>query len=135
MAKDIRPRILVVEDNEGLVAVLRLSLRHAGFDTIEVSSGREALDALAQQPLDAVVLDLQLPDGQGGAVLGRLRQLDEQTRSCPVWVVISALDRREATRRYGPLGAHFLGKPFDPWDLVGMLQNLLLARTGLRNHR
>jgi DNA-binding response OmpR family regulator len=130
MAKDIRPRILVVEDNEGLVRVLRLSLRHAGFETIEASSGREALDAMAQQSPDAVVIDLQLPNGQGGAVLERLRQLDERTESSPVWVVISALDRREATRRYGLLGDHFLAKPFDPWDLVAMLENLLCKRIG-----
>jgi len=122
-------RILVVEDNEGLARVLRLSLRHAGFDTIEASSGREALDALAQQSLDAVVVDLQLPNGQGSAVLERLRQLGEG-RSSPVWVIMSALDREEATRRYGPLGTHFLAKPFDPWDLVAMLENLLGKRIG-----
>jgi len=130
MVKDIMPRILVVEDNEGLARVLRLSLRHAGFDTTEVSTGREALDAMAQQSPDAVVIDLQLPNGQGGAVLERLRQLEEQTRGSPVWVVISALDRGEATRRYGPLGTHFLAKPFDPWDLVAMLENLLCKRIG-----
>jgi CheY-like chemotaxis protein len=130
MAKDIRPRVLVVEDNEGLVRVLRLSLQHAGFDTIEASSGREALDAMAQQSLDALVIDLQLPNGQGGAVLERVRQLDEQVGRSPVWVVISALDRGEATRRYGPLGTHFLAKPFDPWDLIAMLEDLLRKRIG-----
>lgn len=130
MVKDIMPRILVVEDNEGLARVLRFSLRAAGFHTVEVTTGREALDVLAQNPPDAAVVDLQLPNGQGSAVLERLRQLDEQTGRSPVWVVISALDRGEATRRYGPLGDHFLAKPFDPWDLVAMLENLLCKRTG-----
>jgi two-component system OmpR family response regulator len=128
--KDIMPRILVVEDNEGLARVLRLSLRAAGFDTTEVSTGRDALDVLAQNSPDAAVVDLQLPDGQGGAVLERLRQLDEQTGRSLVWVVISALDSGEATNRYGPLGTHFLAKPFDPWDLVAMLENLLCKRIG-----
>jgi CheY-like chemotaxis protein len=128
MAKDISPRILVVEDNEGLARVLRLSLRAAGFDTIEVTSGREALDVLERRPPDAAVLDLQLPNGQGGAVLDRLRQPRERTRSSPVWVIISALDHEEAIKRYGPLGDYFLAKPFDPWDLIAMLKNLLAKR-------
>jgi len=110
--------------------MLRLSLRAAGFDTIEVTTGHEALDALEQQPLDGAVVDLQLPNGQGRAVLDRLQQLHEQTESSPVWVVISALYRGEATNRYGHLGTHFLVKPFDPWDLVAMLENLLCKRAG-----
>ena len=128
MASDIPPRVLVIEDDESVTRMLRFSFRSAGFDTTEVTTGGEALRILKQQPPDAVVLDLQLPNGQGGAVLDRLRQLDEGTRRPPVWVVISALDREEATRRYGPLGNHFLAKPFDPWDLVAMLKNLLSAK-------
>ena len=130
MANDIRPRILVIEDDESVMRMLRVSFRSAGFDTTEVTTGAEALRILKQQPPDAAVLDLQLPDGQGGAVLDRLRQLNERTRSSPVWIVISVLDREEATRRYGPLGSRFLAKPFDPWDLVAMLKNLLLAKSG-----
>ena len=130
MASDIRPRILVVEDDESVIRMLGFSFRSAGFDTTEVATGAEALRILKQHPPDAAVLDLQLPDGQGGAVLDRLRQLNERTKSSPVWIVISALDREEATRRYGPLGSRFLAKPFDPWDLVAMLKNLLSAKDG-----
>jgi len=130
VASDIRPRVLVVEDDESVTRMLRFSLGSAGFDTIEVATGGEALRILKEQPLDAAVLDLQLPDGQGGAVLEWHRQLDEAASGSPVWVVISALDRDEATKRYGPLGNHFLAKPFDPWDLVAMLQNLLSAKGG-----
>lgn len=128
MASEIRPSILVIEDDESVTRMLRFSFRRAGFDTTEVATGGEALHILDQRPPDAAVLDLQLPNGQGGAVLDRLRQFDERTGRSPVWVVISALDRDEATRRYGPLGSHFLAKPFDPWDLVAMLENLLLEK-------
>jgi CheY-like chemotaxis protein len=130
VASNIHPRILVIEDDESVMRMLRVSFRSAGFDTTEVTTGAEALRILKQHPPDAAVLDLQLPDGQGGAVLDRLRQLNERTRSSPVWIVISALDREEATRRYGPLGSRFLAKPFDPWDLVAMLKNLLSAKGG-----
>jgi DNA-binding response OmpR family regulator len=128
MGSQIRPRILVIEDDESVTRMLRFSFDRASFDTTQLRTGGEALRILERQPPDAVVLDLQLPDGQGGAVLNRLRQLDEAASGSPVWVVISALDRAEATRRYGPLGNHFLTKPFDPWELVAMLKHLLLAK-------
>lgn len=128
VASDIGRRVLVIEDDESVTRMLRFSLSNAGFDTAGVATGGEALHILKQQPPDAAVLDLQLPDSKGGAVLEWLRQLDEAASSSPVWVVTSALDRAEATRRYGPLGNHFLTKPFDPWELVAMLKHLLLAK-------
>jgi CheY-like chemotaxis protein len=121
--------VLVVEDDGAVAKMLRFCLREAGFDTTEVSTGSEALRILQQHPPDAAVLDLQLPDGQGGAVLELLRSSDERTTNAPVWVVISALDREEAAKRFGPLGRHFLAKPFDPWELVAILRTLLAAKS------
>jgi len=108
--------------------MLRFSLRNAGFDTSEVATGGEALRILGEEPPDAAILDLQLPNGQGGAVLDWLRCSCERPGGHPVWVVISALDGEEAIRRFGPLGGRFLAKPFDPWDLITMLRTLLLLK-------
>lgn len=121
------PRVLVVEDDQGVTRMLRFSLRSAGFDITETTTGQEALNILDRQRPEAVVLDLGLPDGKGGEVLHRLLSGEQQSNGLPVWVVISALDREEAATRYGPLGDHFLSKPFDPWDLVGILEQLLIS--------
>jgi DNA-binding response OmpR family regulator len=126
-ARDIPPEVLVVEDNEAVTRILRFCLREAGFAVTTVDTGSEALRVLQQQPPHAVVLDLQLPDGQGGAVLESLRS--SEGASAPAWVVISALDQEEAIKRYGPLGNHFLAKPLDPWQLVAILNTLLSARS------
>jgi DNA-binding response OmpR family regulator len=116
-----RRKVLVIEDDEAIVRMLRLSLRRNGFETARAESGREALTAMDEGNFDAVVLDLCLPDGRGGDVLQRL----QATGHCPVWIVMSALDEEEAVRRYGPLQGPFLPKPFDPWDLVRLLDRLL----------
>jgi CheY-like chemotaxis protein len=105
--------------------MLRFSLRSAGFGITEVATGAEALRRLEDEPPDAVVLDLSLPDGQGEAVLNRLRQ--NSSRS-PVWLAMSAIDHQEAIERFGPLDGHFLAKPFDPWNLVEMLQEMLASQ-------
>jgi DNA-binding response OmpR family regulator len=115
------PRVLVVEDDDAIVRMLRLSLRSGGFEPESAGSGREALEAMDAHAFDAVVLDLCLPDGRGGDVLRRL----QASSRFPVWIVMSALDEYEATRRFGPLKGPFLPKPFDPWDLTRLLDRLL----------
>ena len=126
--QDTRARVLVVESDRGVARMLRFSLRSAGFRITEAPTGEEALRILDHQPPDAVVLDLGLPDGLARAVLDRLYRRGGVNPSHPAWVVISSLDREEATKLYGPLGSHFLPKPFDPWDLVKALEDLLSAR-------
>jgi DNA-binding response OmpR family regulator len=105
--------------------MLRFSLRDAGFDIFEVSSGREAIQALQKDAPEAIILDLGLPDGLGGAVLDWIRQSKGRSAGCPVWVVISAQNQHDVVRQYGPLERHFLAKPSNPWELVTRLQELL----------
>ena len=124
------PRILVVEDDQSVRRMLRFSLRSAGFDICEVTTGAEALKALQTQPSEAVILDLGLPDGLGSAVLEWLRQSEAGLNGSTVWVVISAQDQNDVVKQYGPLGRHFLAKPFNPWELVTKLQELLEGQTG-----
>ncbi|MFQ5933615.1 MAG: response regulator transcription factor [Dehalococcoidia bacterium] len=120
--------VLLVEDDRSLRRVLRLTLECAGFQIAEASNGGEALQSLEERSIEAVVLNLGLPDGQGPAVLDRLRHLSQRTVH-PVWVITSALDQEEATQRYGSLSGVFLAKPFDPWALVRTLEGLLSARS------
>jgi len=67
-------RILIVEDNEKNMKLVRDVLRHHGFDTLEAVTGDEGFRlALGERP-DLVLMDIQLPDTDGVEVLRRLRQ-------------------------------------------------------------
>jgi two-component system, OmpR family, response regulator RegX3 len=125
--QDLR-RALVVEDDQSVRRMLRFSLRASGFTIAETATGAEALHLLERLAPDAVILDLSLPDGLGGAVLERLRELEGENHSGPDWMVISALDREDVVRLCGPLGYRFLPKPFDPWELVNRLEAMLSAK-------
>lgn len=126
------PKILIVEDDAAVGRVLRMSLCAAGFDIVALTSGAEALNVLKQPgSIDAVIVDLGRADGQGRAILDRMRRLNR--RDLPVCVVISALDCEEVVRRYGRLSRCFLAKPFDPWDLVLVVEKLLFRRSGGRH--
>ena len=112
------------------MSMLRFALIRAGFEVTEVTRGADALDILEKNKdeVDAVVLDLGLPDGTGGAVLSWLHEHGQPNPGGPAWMIITALDRQEAANKYGPLGNNFLAKPFDPWNLVSMLNKLLETR-------
>ena len=121
-------KVLLVEDDRSVRRVLTLTLEGAGFRTAEATDGSEALQLLEDKSIKAVVLDIGLPDGLESVVLEQLRQLSLRY-GYPVWVVVSALDQEEATRRYGPCNGTFLAKPFDPWVLVKTLEELLSAKS------
>jgi DNA-binding response OmpR family regulator len=124
--------VLVVEDDDSVARMLHIALGAAGFESMEARTGGEALDILGRGAVDVVILDLVLPDGLGGGVLEWLRRAP--THTAPVHVVMSALERKEATGQFGELGEDFFEKPFDPWDLVRRLDQLLESK-GTRSRK
>jgi two-component system cell cycle response regulator DivK len=81
-------RILIVEDNEKNMKLVRDVLRHHGFDTLEAVTGDEGFRlALGERP-DLILMDIQLPDTDGVEVLRRLRQ--ERTLDAIPVIAVSA---------------------------------------------
>jgi len=80
--------ILIVEDNEKNMKLVRDVLRHHGYTTLEASTGGEGIRlALGERP-DLILMDIQLPDTDGVAVLRRIRE-DRALDPVPV-VAVSA---------------------------------------------
>ncbi len=101
--------------------MLRFSLSNAGWKVIQASTASDALNALANQRLLAVVLDLDIKSEGVEAVLGRLNR-PAAGDTAPTWVAVSALDRQEVALQFGPLRGTLLSKPFDPWVLARALE-------------
>lgn len=112
--KQKRRVILLVEDDRAVRRVVHLALDRSGFDVVEVDTGTRAVATLEQGGIDAVVLDLGLPDARAPDVLAWLHAHDEK----PPWLVISAVDRADAVRIDGAISGRFVAKPFDPWKLL-----------------
>src|ERR1700684_4113195 len=72
-------RILVVDDDPAPRGAIARALRLEGYDVVSVASGGEALEALAQAPPDALILDLGLPDLDGLTVCRRMRSAGDDT--------------------------------------------------------
>ena len=102
-----------VEDNPSNVLLVERTLtRHAGLQVVAVGTVAEAVDRIRALHPALVLLDLHLPDGDGGEVLAALRR-DPATRDLPV-VVVSSDATDVARARLADAGASdFLTKPID----------------------
>ncbi len=104
-------RVLIVDDEQRTLMLLRESLVVAGLDAefVCAMSAEEALKAFAQRPFDAVVVDVRMSGMDGLELLARLRQADPTT---PV-IVVSAYNDLEVEDQVRKLGAYgFFHKPF-----------------------
>lgn len=85
--------LLLIEDDADLAEMYRLQLNHAGYIVIEAANAQAALDALDSQSIDAVILDILLPEYNGLGILHELRSY-EDWRRLPV-IVLSNLSQAE----------------------------------------
>lgn len=113
--------ILVVDDNRLNRMKLSRSLEQQGHQVVLAENGQEALDILANQSFDVVLLDIIMPEMDGYEVLGRMKA-DANLRNIPV-IVISALDEMDSAVRCIEMGAEdYLPKPFNPVFLRARLE-------------
>jgi two-component system KDP operon response regulator KdpE len=118
------PIVLLVDDEPVLLRLLEINLRAAGMQVRTASNGADAVRSASEVAPDAVVLDLGLPDMDGGDVIARLRDL-EALAATPV-VVMSGLDADELAGRGYAADVHaFLTKPVEPADLVDVVRRAL----------
>ena len=125
----IQPRVLVIEDDPGIAAVVAYQLTRAGYRVETVAGGTEGLESLHREIPDLVVLDRMLP-GLSGDELLKLVRSDAATRAVPVLVLTAK--REQADRIEGlEMGADdYLTKPFSPRELVLRVDAILRrART------
>jgi two-component system phosphate regulon response regulator PhoB len=117
-------RILVVDDEPDITALVAYHLAKAGYRVSTAANGTDALRAAREERPDIVVLDLMLPGLSGYEVLGELRKREE-TRD--VGVILLTARREEADRIRGlSLGADdYLTKPFSPHELALRVAALL----------
>jgi DNA-binding response OmpR family regulator len=113
--------VLVVEDETSIASFVALYLKNAGYRVRTVGTGQEALDQVAQDQPDLIVLDLMLPDVDGVEVCRRIRQSSD----VPI-LMLTARDE-DVDKIIGlEVGADdYLTKPFNPRELVARVKSVL----------
>jgi len=114
-------RVLVVEDDEEIVDVLRRTLRAEGYEVRAALDGPEALDDLDEFAPDLVVLDLGLPGMDGMEVMSTIRESSE----VPVLMLTARADPEDRVAGLDTGADDYLIKPFDRAELLARIRALL----------
>jgi CheY-like chemotaxis protein len=119
-----KKRILVVEDEESLLKLESILFASKGYAVTAVRDGKSALEALAAERPDVVVLDIMLPDLDGFEVC-RIIKEDPELRSLPV-IMLTAKKSSQDLERGRLAGADaYLTKPFKSVKVLEVIEGLI----------
>jgi len=122
-------RVLVIDDEPPIRKLLRVGLSAHGYQTVEASSGKSALELLHEQPPDLVILDLGLPDMQGHELLRTMRARND---SVPIVVLSSRDDETGKVQALDAGADDYVTKPFGMDELLARMRAAL--RHQLQTH-
>lgn len=118
-------RILCIDDEPAILRLLALVLTHDGYETVTAANGREAMAAMAHGGIDAVLLDLGLPDRDGLELIAAIRAQS----ALPIVVVSARGDVAEKVAALDLGAADYVTKPFDGDELRARLR-VALRKSG-----
>ena len=114
-------RVLVVEDNEMNMKLVRDILQATGYSPLEASSGEQALALAVENAPALVLMDMQLPDIDGTEALQRLRS-DERTAGIPVLALTAQAMQGDRERFLAAGFDGYLSKPVDVDELIAAVR-------------
>jgi two-component system phosphate regulon response regulator PhoB len=120
----MKPLVLVVDDEESLLPLLRYNLEDAGYDVIEATDGEEALTLVGERRPDVVILDWMLPHVSGIEVCRQLRRSSEM-RQVPIIMLTARGEEGDRVRGLDSGADDYVTKPFSPSELVARVRAVL----------
>jgi len=124
---DTKVKILVVDDEDRNLRLMKLLLTSFGYDVLTASNGEEALEMVHDIPPDVILLDIMMPKMDGFEVAKQLKR-EEETKIIPI-VMVTALNEVEDRVKALEAGADdFLNKPVDKTELRARVQSLVKVK-------
>jgi two-component system phosphate regulon response regulator PhoB len=120
----VKPRILIVEDEEAQAEVLKYNLDREGFDVLLSVDGEDALYAVDEYQPDLLLLDWMLPSLSGISICQRLRSRPE-TRSLPIIMLTARSEEIDRIRGLDSGADDYVIKPFSPTELIARVRAVL----------
>jgi len=121
--------ILVVDDEENILTLFEDELTEAGYRVSTAGTGREALDQIAEETPDLLILDIRMPDMHGLEVLAKLR---ETNKDLPVIMCTAIHGLKDDYTVWDAGVSGYLTKPIDLDDLVYKVQEVLEKNSSTR---
>src|SRR5258708_33644910 len=115
-------KILIIEDEPGLVTTLRDRLRKHGYLVSAASDGKTGLEMALREPVDLILLDLMLPGQNGLSVCEKLRKAGSST---PILMLTARRQTKDKVAGLKAGGDDYLTKPFQMSELLAPVEALL----------
>ncbi len=122
-------KILVVDDEESIRAMLRVALQLSGFEFLEAANVDEALEILKKESPNLVILDWMLPGGSGVDFLRKLRKKDH-TADLPVIMLTAKSYEDNIVQGFDAGADDYVTKPFAPRELIARIRSILKRKNG-----
>ncbi|RLS34022.1 MAG: response regulator [Planctomycetota bacterium] len=125
-------QVLVVDDEEDLLELVRFNLTRDGYAVSCTTSGEEALKSIRREAPDLLVLDLMLPGLDGLEICRRLKA-DPRTRDIPIVMLTAKSEERDVVAGLERGADDYIAKPFSPRVLSARVKALLRRRESERH--
>lgn len=122
-------KILIIDDEKDLVAVVKLRLEASGFLVSEAFSADEGLKKVEAEPPQLILLDILLPDADGYQVCQRLKN-NPKTKGIAVIIFTASSLKGLAKKAIEAGAADYVIKPFEAKDLLDKINKALIWQTG-----
>ncbi|MBQ6843955.1 MAG: response regulator transcription factor [Agathobacter sp.] len=119
-------KILLVEDDKGIVENLTVFLGKEGFDIKTANGQRNALELIKEETFDLVLLDISLADGNGFAVCSAIKT----EYKTPVIFLTASGDEYSTVTGFNLGADDYIAKPFRPMELISRIKNILRLTGG-----
>ena len=116
--------ILIVDDEPAQLELLRYNLEQAGFDILQASNGKAALDTIETEQPDLLVIDWMMPEASGIDVCRQLRSRPE-TKALPIIMLSARGEEGDKSLGLDTGADDYVTKPFSPRELVSRVKALL----------
>jgi phosphoserine phosphatase RsbU/P len=120
LPKDKEPYIFIVDDLQENLQVLGYTLMEEGFDVSMASSGKEALEIIADDTPDLILLDVMMPGMNGFEVCEKLKEM-ESTRDIPVIFLTAKTETEDIVEGFKVGGVDYITKPFQKEELLARI--------------
>jgi len=117
-------RVLVIDDEDVIGAVLRYAFLEQGHETLVADGGRQGIERARAERPDAIVLDLMMPEVTGHDVLAALRD-DSAEDDVPILVLTAVTQSRERDLCLAEGADRVMTKPFDPREVASVVDGML----------
>lgn len=121
MAENILPTVLIVEDEEAIIVMLRYNLERNGYTVFTTSDGDEAMDMAKEIKPDIILLDWMLPGTSGIQICTKLRD-NEDTRGIPVIMLTAKGEESDRIKGLDSGADDYIVKPFSPTELIARMR-------------